>query len=230
MKKLFILLLLHFPLCLLNAQNITGTWQGYFTAYRIEAESNLNSRRNDRSEGKTGLSFTRKFFMTLEIKQSYKALWGVYNTTDSSNLSIGCFCSISGILPKKQVSSFDLFKERIINHDPKISIQTCDFVNRFSFHYIMIDNYEYLIGKWFTGDNASTSRDGSSGAFMLQHVSQINKTNIDELFSKLDKLLSKGAVTDTLSLKTVPLIMDPVSSLNIDEKDIILSITGKKIN
>lgn len=230
MKKMFILSVFVMTSLIVDAQNITGYWQGYFTAYRIQSESNLNSRRYDRTEGRTGLNFTRKFFMTLEIKQSYKALWGAYNTTDSSNLSIGCLCSISGLLPKKQVSTFDLYKERVVNHDPKISVQNCDFVNRLSFHYIMIDNTEYLIGKWFTGDNASAARDGSSGAFMLQHISLTNKMNVDELFPKLDRLLNKGAAADTIALKVNPLSIDPLTSLNIDEKEIILSVTGKKVN
>ena len=216
MKKLSILFLFIFSNIYGDAQNITGTWQGYFTSNHVV--------------GRTGLGFTTKYYFTLELKQSYKAVWGAYNTTDSSNLSVGCFCKVSGILPKKQTSIFELYNEGVINHDPKISVGVCEALNRLFFHYVTIDNNEYLIGKWFTGENASVLNNGSSGTFILQHVSVTNKNNVDQYFPKLDKLLNKGTTTDTLALKTAPLIIDPASSLNIEEKEIINAIMGKKNN
>jgi hypothetical protein len=228
MKKVFVTLLSFFLISLLAAQNLTGTWQGFFTAYRIQADANQNSRRHDMSEGRVGLSFDRKFYFVLELKQSYKAVWGVYNTTDSANHAIGCVCSISGVLPKKQGAIFDLYKEKVVDHDPKILQQVCDAVNRITFHYFVNDGKEYLVGKWFTGDNSSTARDGSSGAFLLQHVNVLIKNNVDEYFPKLDKLLSKGTTTDTLALKTPSLLADTFQSLNIDEKEIINSMINKK--
>ena len=216
MKKLSILFLLIFSTSYGHAQNITGTWQGYFTSNHVV--------------GRTGLGYIRKFYFTVQLKQSYKAVWGVYNTTDSSNLSVGCFCSISGVLPKKQTSFFELYTGGVIGHDPKISVGICAAVNRLSFHYVIIDSNEYLIGKWYTGETAAVLNNGSSGTFILQHISLVNKNNVDSYFPKLDKLLNKGTTTDTLALKTAALIIDPVSSLNIEEKEIIKSMSGKKNN
>ncbi len=212
MKKLFIFSIIILSIFKVDAQNISGQWQGYFvTATRI--------------------SPARSYFF-LDIKQEQKALWGVFNNYTGSpfNNVIGCLCSVTGIIPKGGSSTFDLYKDKIIDHNPKISDGQCDFVNKLSIHYVVIDNLEYLVGKWYTATNAFTLNDGSSGVFVLKHVSLQTTKNIDEYFPKLNKLLEKGKITDSLLLAKSPLLPDQYSSLKKEEIDLINTFRNKAEN
>ena len=217
MKKIYILLLLIFSNIYGDAQNITGEWQGYFVT--------------------AGLHNPVRSYFFLDIKQSEKALWGVYNnfTGSSKDNVLGCLCTVTGIIPKGEVSNFDLYKDKIIEHHPKIEQSVCDFVNKLSLHYVVVDNLEYLVGQWYTATNAFVLKDGSSGVFVLKHVSLrplslLIKHNIDDYFPKLDKLLERGTTTDTLMLKKFFLLPDDESTLTNQEKDLINALKDKKNN
>ena len=196
----------------MNAQNITGYWQGYFVA--------------------AGTKSPVRSFLFMDIKQSQKALWGAYNNYISSPYDkyVGCLCSVSGIIPKGEVSTFDLYQESIIEYGPKITRSLCDFLNKITVHYVVVDNLEYLVGKWYTATNAFVLKDGSSGVFVLKHVALQNKRSIDQDFPKLDKLLERGTTSDTMALKKYFLLPDNSSTLTDQEKDLINELKDKKNN
>ena len=208
MKKICILFLFVFLNIDSNAQNITGYWQGYYV--------------------RAGLKSPVRSFFFMDIKQAQKALWGVYNTyTSSTDKYIGCLCSVTGLIPKGEVSVFDLYKESIIDFNPKFNRNICDFLNKMTVHYVVVDSLEYLVGKWYTANSMLVMRDGSEGVFVLKHVALQNKRSVDQYFPKLDKLLDRGTTSDTTALKKLFLLPDNATSLTDLEKDLINALRNK---
>ena len=208
MKPILLLCIVTFFVTASFAQNISGTWGGLFST----------------RQG----ALTRNYYFFLEIKQKGRTIWGVYNTSDSSNnKSTTCLCSISGSLSKKTASTLDLYKEHIEDFDKNtVSYMICNFVNRLSLHYFSENNNEYLTGQWFP-ESGGTLAGGAGGSFVVQHINSLTQRPIDDYFPKLNKMIEKGA-TDEQG----PLIKtDDVSVATPAEKrllDAIKSLTGKK--
>ena len=208
MKKILFLSILIFQTTFIDAQNITGYWQGYYVRAALKSP-------------------VRSFFF-MDIKQAQKALWGVYNTyTSATDKYIGCLCSVTGLIPKGEISTFDLYKESIIEFNPKFNKNICDYLNKMTVHYVVVDSLEYLVGKWYTANSMLVMSDGSEGVFVLKHVALQNKRSVDQYFPKLDKLLDRGTTSDTMALKKHFLVPDHVNTLTNLEKDLINALKGK---
>ncbi len=190
------------------SQNISGTWGGVFST----RQSNL----------------TRNYYFFIEIKQKGRTVWGVYNTSDSSNnKNITCLCSISGSLSKKPGATLDLYKEHIEDYDKATtSYQICNFVNRLSLHFFTENNSDYLTGQWFP-ETGGALAGGAGGSFVVQRINNLTQRPVDDYFPKLNKMIEKGATDDQ-----GPLIKaDDISTATPAEKrmlDAIKSIAIKK--
>ena len=202
MKRLLFLCFLFIQYCAVNAQNLTGKWEGYiFTSLK------------DR------VSKSHLFF---ELKQQQRAVWGIYNKTSSRNNSkTGCLCSVSAILSKKQDSYFDIYKEKVEEIGSNYTFQGCDFINRLAVHYVIVDSIEYLVGKWYTAQKALALSDGSEGVFILKHVGTETARNIDSYFPKLEKFIRKGDINEDSDAKKSILIPDTFNNLNNEEKELV---------
>ena len=162
---------------IVKSQDLTGSWSGSFHYVVKPFEGSLH------------------FFV--DIKQKGKSVWGVYNITEGDNpKTVTCICSFSGILPKKTSAEFELPVDQVQDKDKNSKYYvTCGNVQRLSFHYIIIDSVEMLVGKWFPLNERlqSGTPDGESGYFILRHASPQPNKNPDQYFPKLEKLIAKGA-------------------------------------
>lgn len=208
MKRLLLSVILILIITTSFSQDISGTWGGLF------------------STRQSGL--TRNYYFFLEIKQKGRTIWGVYNTSDSSNnKNITCLCSISGALPKKLAATFDLYKEHIEDYDKNnVAYQVCNFVNRLSLHYFLENSKEYLTGQWFP-ESGGTLAGGAGGSFVVQHINNVTSRPVDDYFPKLNKMIEKGAAEEL-----TPLIKaDDISSATPAEQrmiDAMKTLSGKK--
>lgn len=169
------------------SQDISGTWGGLISIRQSRFSPNV----------------TNTYYFFLEIKQKGRTLWGVYNTSDSSNnKSTTCLCSVSGSLTKKTAPTFDLYKEHIEDYDKKnVGYQFCNLVSGLTLHYLLENNTEYLTGQWFHETDLTLAR-GSSGNFVLQHINSLTSRPVDDYFPKLSKMIEKGMVdSDTPLIK-----------------------------
>jgi hypothetical protein len=174
MKRIALSIVLILFITVSFSQNITGTWSGMIST----KQTNL----------------TRNYYFNLEIKQDGRTVWGVYNTSDSSNnKSVTCLCSVSGSLTKKPTARLDLYKEHVEYFDQAAaSYLYCNFINRLNLHYFTEDNNEYLAGQWFPDSGGTFPGSATGGSFVLQHISNRNKRQVDDYFPKLSKMLEKG--------------------------------------
>ena len=183
MKRISLSIVLIFSISVSFSQNITGTWSGMIST----KQTNL----------------TRNYYFNLEIKQDGRTVWGLYNTSDSSNnKNITCLCSISGLLTKKPAARLDLYKEHIEDYNRvTASYLYCNFINRLSMHYFTEDGNEYLTGQWFPDSGGTFPGSATGGSFVLQHVSNVTKRPVDDyFFPKLSKMLEKGRSDEMRSL------------------------------
>ncbi len=192
----------------IKSQDLTGMWAGTFHAVTRPME--------------------HSFHFYVDLKQKDRSVWGVYNTTDSANATIfTCLCSISGVLPKKPSSDFELYDERVVDFDAKsIHSGSCRNVQRLFCRYLIKDGIEILVGKWFSteGANAGTP-EGESGYFILRHASNQNFRNPDQYFPKLDKLIAKGVIADASSSK--PILIPDERSLTPLEQQLVDAMLGR---
>ncbi len=209
MKRLFLSCFLILIITDSYSQNITGTWSGLIST----KQTNL----------------TRNYYFTLEIKQDGRTIWGVYNTSDSSNnQSATCLCSVTGSLTKKPTARLDLYKEHVEYFDNSTaSYLYCNFINRLNLHYFTENNNEYLTGQWFPDSGGTFPGSATGGSFVLQHTSNRTKRHVDDYFPKLGKMIERGK-----SDENRPLIKaDDISTATPAEKrmlNAIKSITAIK--
>lgn len=174
MKRIVIPIVLILSITASFSQNITGTWSGLIST----KQTNL----------------TRNYYFNLEIKQDGRTVWGVYNTSDSSNnKSITCLCSVSGSLNKKPAARLDLYKDNVEDYNTvTASYLYCNFINRLNLHYFTEDNNEYLAGQWFPDSGGTFPGSAKGGSFVLQHISNKTQRPVDDYFPKLSKMLKRG--------------------------------------
>lgn len=211
MKRILLLIVSILFISVSFSQDISGTWGGLIS---------IKPSRFNR--------LTKTYYFFLEIKQKGRTIWGVYNTSDSSNnKNITCLCSISGSLPKKPGATFDLYKENIEDYDKKnVGYEFCNLVSGLSLHYFLENTTEYLAGQWFHTSDVTLAR-GTSGSFVLQHINSLTSRSVDDYFPKLDKMIEKGAVAGQMPLTKA----DDISTATPTEQRLINAmkkLIGKK--
>jgi len=173
----------------------------------------------------------RKFYVFLELKQQGRAVWGIYNTTDSNNnQSVNCLCTISGSLPRKKGAFLDLSKESVVMNR-SVSYAVCDLVSRLNLHYLTKDSVDYITGKWYAGTDIPGRQHpvegDADGSLVLQRISGQMVWNADQYFSNLDKIIKRGAEDGQHAL-----IADDVATASEREKRLLRllqTVTGRKI-
>lgn len=208
MKKVIVLFLLFVGFAKgAFAQDLSGSWGGFFFVDRVRVQS--------------------KYFLFVDLKQQGRTVWGTYNTTDSNNNAIvGCLCSISGELPKKQGSYVQLFKQRVEDYDKRIGYPICNNLNNFKLRYFIKGNTQYLTGVW-SYETSFGKVQGGDGLLVLQHLSGPLPRKLDAFFPHLDKMIAKGVVnnSDEALIKA-----DEVSTGTPNEQrliSILESVTGR---
>ena len=168
------------------------------------------------------LKITHAYRFFLELPQKGRAVWGVYNTTDSNNINIfTCLVSVSGILSKKPASVFDLYREKMEDYDKKhVGYSFCNSVNRLSMHYFIQDSVECFTGKWYFEGAGGSMPDGAGGIFVLYHMNSQTLRNPDEYFSNLTKMIDKGKTDENAPV----LKADDISAASSTEKQLLDAI------
>jgi hypothetical protein len=187
MKKnltIFILFISSFTL----AQDITGIWEGLFYTERT---------------GKRGYYYFRFY-----LKQFGSSVWGVCEAMsyvdnekkfEINKAEVLCKYPVSGELPRKTPNQiFQLYRGNII--EARTPLDICESVNFIEFNYKIINNTEYLMGKWYSIYPVTVRNDGAGGELAIRKVSRESPDFVDTYFPKLEKMLTKTFKKDSAYL------------------------------
>ena len=143
----FLLFIFIFNHCL--AQNISGTWEGTFTADIATSEPN-------------------SFFLHIELQQKGSQITGQFYTADSAHKNlIDAIYPLIGTLDKNNtLSLFKLIKGN--KQSLHLSPQIADLFRLFTVSYLLKDTSEFLSGKWYTSKKITGSSDSDAGSFNVK--------------------------------------------------------------
>lgn len=153
-------------------ENLTGKWSGIIT---IDVDQ----------------AIPRTIYFNLQIKQSGKAVWGIYTTGEDSTFisSTCCTGKLTSKLSSGKNSIIGFFQDGIVEN--KIPLDICSSLNYIQASYSGDGKDEFLKGKWYSIYNNKLAVDGAAGRFVLEKLSTETDINIDQYFPRLPELIKK---------------------------------------
>jgi hypothetical protein len=150
LKLFFLTIIIIFPF-LSYSQDLTGTWEGVFTAERWGRRTNYSMR--------------------LELVQIDRDVHGNLSIKNEKTDSLAQVNYIlSGELSKKKSSSFKLFREDI--YDTDLARETAEFFNDLLVEWKTADTaVSHIEGFWFPNMGPGTLPNGAAGKYAVTKTS-----------------------------------------------------------